>query len=428
MLPLLPILLACAAPSTENAVLITVDTLRADHVGAYGGPVPTPHLDALAADGVVVEHAFTPMPSTGPALTSLFSGSHPWRHGVLRNAMPPPSIDLPNLPRELQRAGFATGAFVSSYVVSARFGFDRGFDRYHFEPTVGAGDGGAKGPGAWWSRAEPVTAAALDWLDSGIGEPFFLWVHYMDPHDPYRPPAGYERPENEPVDVSNKRRPPKLKDMDHLRRLIRYYRGSVVYTDEQLGRLVTGLRDRGLLDRTAIVVTADHGEGLGDHGLLGHGRNLHDELVQVPLIVRAPGIAPRRRSDGAAQLEDLLPTVLSLLGVPIPESLDGLDLVPWLRGETSRSPREAVIGRRAAFEDEPALFYERRGPRKWIGELDGRGQLHKLEEDPLELAGLPARGLPTALREQGAALRNQGARRTLDEETRAALTALGYLE
>jgi arylsulfatase A-like enzyme len=411
-----------------NAVLVSVDTLRADHLGVYGGPVPTPHADALAAEGVVVEHAFTPVPSTGPAMVSLLSGTHPWHHQTLMNAMSPPRADLPNLPEELQRAGFATGAFVSSYVVSARFGFGRGFDRHHFEPTLGAGKGVAGSPETWSSLAEPVTTAALAWLDSSVSEPFFLWVHYIDPHDPYKPPAGFERPEDEPVDVTNKRLPTKVQSFDQLRMLIRDYRGSVVYTDAQLGRLVAGLRERALLDRTAIVLTADHGEGLGDHGWLGHGQNLHNELVHVPLIVRSPGVAPGRRLDGAAQLEDIMPTLLTLLGRPVPEGVDGMDITPWLRGQVAQSPREVVVGRRAVFDDGPALFYALRGSRKWIGHLDGNGLVYRLDRDPKELAALRSKRLPEVLREQAEDLRNDGTRGALDQEAHDALKALGYLD
>lgn len=332
-----------------------MDTLRADHVGAYGGTLPTPAMDALAAAGAMVELAYTPVPSTGPAMVSLLSGMHPWNHAVLLNAVPA-GAHLPSLPERLQRAGFETGAFVSSYVVSARFGFGRGFDTHHFAPNRGARpDGGKHRSRHWWTRGGETTDAALDWLAGRGSSRFFLWVHYIDPHDPYRPPAVFERPADETVDLARKQLPRSVESREKLRSLIRHYRGSVAYTDAQIGRLLDALRDHGHLDETLVVVTSDHGEGLGDHGLLGHGRNLHEELVRVPLILRGPGVGGGARLRGVAQLEDLMPSILSLLGLPQDASVDGVDLSAWLRGEAAESPRRVAVGRRAAFENQPQL-------------------------------------------------------------------------
>lgn len=414
--------------SLTNVVLITVDTLRADHVGAYGGTVPTPAMDALAVEGARIHRAFTPVPSTGPAVVSLLTGTHPWHHGVLLNAVTL-GAGLPSLPERLQSAGFETAAFVSSYVVSARFGFDRGFDLHHFEPSHGAQPNAGKYRSQhWWSRGAKTTDAALRWLDSRGKAPFFLWVHYIDPHDPYRPPPGFERPEDEPVDLSNKRLSHAVEGHDKLRTLIRYYRGSVVYTDFQIGQLVDRLRARNLLDQTLIILTADHGEGLGDHGVLGHGRNLHDELVRVPMIFRGPQIPAGRELDGLAQLEDLMPTILSMLGLPYADSLDGVDLSPWLRGEVATSPRAAAVGRRAAFGNVPPLFYARSEENTWIGQLDGSGVSFQLSSDPFERRGQRVRELPWPLRRHADSLRSDASIRVLDEESRAGLKALGYLE
>ena len=428
---LLGLALGCSSAQSDlptHVVLITVDTLRADHVGVYGGTVPTPSMDALAAEGAWVRRAFTPVPSTGPAIVSLLTGTHPWHHRVLGNAVTP-APELPSLPERLEHAGFATGAFVSSYVVSARFGFDRGFERHHFAPTRGAKPGGGKYRSRnWWSLGGETTDAALLWLDTIGDAPFFLWVHYIDPHDPYRPPSGFERPEDEPIDLSGKRLTAKVRSHDHLSILIRYYRGSVAYTDFQVGRLVDGLRERDLLDRTAIVLTSDHGEGLGDHGLLGHGYNLFDELVRVPLIVRSPGVPPGRELAGLAQLEDLMPTILGLLRLPPGPGSDGMDLSPWLRGEVSASPRSVVVGRRAQYRELQPLFYARSESVTWIGRLDGSGMRYRTASDPAELGGRSARKLPTALRRHQDALGVGGSSPTLDDEARAGLEALGYLE
>ena len=410
------------APPVRNAVLVSVDTLRADVLGPYGGPIPTPGFDALARQGVVVDGACTPTPSTGPAHASLLTGLHPWHHGVLLNARKLPE-ELPHLAAIAREAGLQTAAFVSSYVVDARFGFQRGFDHYHFEPSRRRPYHGEVI--GFWSPGEETTRAALDWLREHRERPFLVWIHYFDPHSPYDASRRYRS--GDPVDLAGKSLPPKVESWRHLAALIEAYRGEVDYVDGQIERLLSGLEALDLLDTTLLVVTSDHGEGLGDHGWLGHGRNLHDELVLVPLLLRAPGLEGGRRLRGPAQLEDLMPTLLSMLGLPLPQGLDGVDLSPWLRGEVADSPRDAVVGRRADYPDTPALFYQRRWPEKWIGELDAAGGLYRLDADPREAQASPSRP-PQLLRARVPAATPAGPHPPLDAETRRALEALGYAE
>jgi choline-sulfatase len=413
----------------RGLVLVTVDTLRADHVSSYGGVVPTPAFETLAREGTLIEQAYTPTPSTAPAHASLFTGLHPWRHRVLENAVPVDD-DLVTLAEILREAGFRTAAFVSSYVLDPRFGFDRGFERYQFEPTQSYDWQGEVTP-EFWARGEDTTRSALRWLNeraARANERFFLWVHYFDPHAPYQPPQGFEVSPGQPVDLSRKRIPPGISSAGELRRLIRAYRGEVRYTDAQLSRLLERLRVLGLFENTVLVVTSDHGEGLGDHALLEHGANLHDELVHVPLFVRAPGLTAGRRLRGLVQLEDLLPTSLALLGMPIPEGLDGENLEPWLRGRAPGSPREEVRGRRRTYDTLPDLYYERRGGLKWIGELGSPGTLYLLERDPAEQVGGPGQGASEALRAQVSAAQgsSRAPSRPIDPEVLRALKALGY--
>jgi arylsulfatase A-like enzyme len=415
----------------RGLVLVTVDTLRADHVSPYGGIVPTPSFEILAREGALAEQAYTSTPTTGPAHVSLLTGLYPWRHRTLENAV---SVDgsLATLAEILRDEGFRTAAFVSSYVLHPRFGFDRGFERYEFEPTQSYAWRGEMTP-SFWTRGEHTTRSALRWLNERAAsgeERFFLWVHYFDPHAPYQPPQGFEVSPTQPVDLSRKLLPPEVSDAQELRRLIRAYRGEVRYADAQLGHLVERLRILALLESTVLVVTSDHGEGLGDHGLLEHGANLHEELVRVPLVVRAPGVAAGRRLRGPVQLEDLLPTALALLGVSVPEGLDGENLAPWLRGQTEASPREEVRGRRRTYATRPDLYYERRKGLKWIGELGSLGTVYVLERDPAEKAGNPGQGASETLRAEVAAARELPAAppRPVDPEARRALEALGYLE
>ena len=404
-----------------RVLLVTVDTLRADHVGVYGGAVPTPAIDALAWAGVTVFGAFTPTPTTLPAHVSLLTGLHPWRHGVLDNAVPLPE-GIPTVAERAQTAGLATAAFVSSYILHPRFGLARGFTDYRFEPGEAYVWRG-RPRDAFWTLGAATTDAALAWLAAHAREPFFLWVHYFDPHHPYEPPPGFERPPQERAPVTGKELPRELKTFDALATALRGYRGEVAYVDAQIGRLVEGLRTLGVLDATAIVFTADHGEGLGDHGELQHGRTLFEELVRVPLVVRAPGIPAGRRLEGTVQLEDLAPTLLELLALDEPEGLDGRSLLPWLRGEALQPPRTAVVGRRKPYPGEPDLFYVRHATAKWIGALGGEGLAYGLETDPRELHGAPA---PTPA-ELGPVVGGRSAAPLLDAESRRALEALGYL-
>lgn len=422
--------LACREPipdpqALEGLLLVTVDTLRADHLGPYGGPDPTPAFAALAAEGVLVEAAYSPTPSTGPAHASLFTGLHPWHHGVLENAAPVPEELVP-LAARLGAAGFRTAGFVSSFILDQRFGFDRGFETYWFEPTETKLWRG-KRRRRFFARATATTDAALAWLDEQRGQRFFLWVHYFDPHQPYAPPEGFELAPGVPVDLEG-RRPPPAVGRARLGELIRAYRGEVRYTDAELGRLLDALREDGRLDRIALVVTADHGEAFGDHGQLGHGVSLYEELVRVPLLVRGPGIPAGRRLHGPVQLEDLMPTLLEWLGQPVPPDLDGVSLLGWLRGQGAAPPRHTVLGRRRLYPGEPDLFFARSGEVKWIGHAEDFDR-YDLSLDPRELAALRGSEPPGALREPMRASRGQGATQLqLEPEVREALEALGYAE
>jgi arylsulfatase A-like enzyme len=413
-------------PPLRGILLVTIDTLRADHVGAYGAPFPTPALDALAAEGVLLEQACTPTPSTGPAHASLLTGLHPWNHGTLRNAV---ALDprIPTLADRLRQHGFATAAFVSSYVLDRRFGFHQGFDTFWFEPDqelVWRGQGGQK---FYATRGDATTRAAMAWITENAERPFFVWVHYFDPHTPYDPPPGYAVSPEVPVSLEGKRLGSDTSPAS-LERLIRNYRGEVLYADAQLGRLVERLRILQLLDRSAVIATSDHGEGLGDHGVLEHGKVLFDELVRVPVLIRAPGLEAGRRLEGDAQLEDLAPTLLALAGVEAPEGLDGRNLLPWLRGEVESSPRDAVLGRRRPFKSQRDQYYERRWPHKWIGALEGPGLAIDLDADPRELRPEPGAGPPERLKRAVAGAGADARGVDPDPEVRRALEALGYAE
>lgn len=413
-----------------GVVLITIDTLRADHVGVYGGPVPTPELDGLAAEGILVERAFTPTPTTGPAHASLMTGLYPWRHGVLDNAVALPG-QLPTLAEGARAAGFTTAAFVSSYMLAPRFRFGRGFDDYVFEPDQAFRYKGRVNP-RFHTDGAATTDRALRWLRANVGgQLFFLWVHYFDVHAPYAPPREFALDESAPVVLQGKKLPDGVRNAEELSTAIRGYRGEVAHVDHQLGRLVAELRRLGLLDDTAVVVTSDHGEGLGDHGHLAHGKNLFDELVRIPLIARGPGVRGGRRLQGEAQLEDLLPTLLAWMEAPPVADTDGVNLLPWWRGEEARSARSEALGRRRIYPRLPDLYYQARDDERWIASAQGKGERFDLAADRHAKAGTPLTTLPPELAaqlEKPAAADPRARAADLSEQTLEALEALGYAE
>jgi arylsulfatase A-like enzyme len=297
---------ACrGAPAVPHGVvLITLDTTRADYLGVYGSTyAATPNLNHLASRAVVFEQAMTVAPLTLPAHSSLFTGLLPPRHGVRDNAGALTGRH-DTLAELLRRRGFQTAAFVSSAILHADRGLAAGFETYDDRrATSRARTGGLHRP------ANETVDAALTWLRKRDDRPFFLWVHLYDPHAPYDPP--------EPLRTAYRDNP---------------YAGEIAFVDAELGRLTAFLEAGGRFDRTAIVVTADHGESLHEHGEAGHGIFLYQSVVRVPLIVRAPGLAARRIA-AVARLVDVMPTILELAGADRPAaSLDGVSLIDAMRG------------------------------------------------------------------------------------------------
>ena len=272
------------APS-PGVLLITIDTLRADHLGCYGyRRGATPAMDGLAKQAAKFEHAFAPVPLTLPSHAALLTGTYPLYNGVRDQPGFRLPDDIPTLAEDLARAGYATAAVLGSPVLSRRFGLSRGFDEYDDRFDASTEDQEAGLPNIK-RPAETVVRLALAWLDSRpAGKPFLLWLHFYDPHLPYRAPEPFRS-----------------------RFADRPYDGEIAYTDWALGRLFAGLRSRGLFDSTVITLTADHGEGLGDHGESTHGYFIYDSTLRVPLLVKAateaPAVAPLL---GAARLEQAL--------------------------------------------------------------------------------------------------------------------------
>jgi len=290
------LLLALAPAERPNLLLVTIDTLRADRVGAYGhAAAATPSLDRLAREGVLVEDAVVQVPQTRPSHASLFTGRQPYEHGI-RDNFSPPLTGHATLAERLREAGYSTAAFIGAYPVSRESGLDRGFLAYD-DPFGGGAPRRGRADRSERPASE-VVDAALAWLGKPAGPPFFAWVHLFDPHAPYAPPAPYrKRFAKEPYD------------------------GEVAYADSQVGRLLEWLDRSGHAGRTLVVVTSDHGEGLGDHGEDEHLFFVYDSTLRVPLLLRWPGRLPAARVAGQFRSVDLMPTLLELLGLPaVPSS------------------------------------------------------------------------------------------------------------
>jgi choline-sulfatase len=301
-----------ASAVRPSVLLVSIDTLRADHVGSYGyRAAATPVIDALAARGLRFEQAETVTPLTLPAHASLLSGTFPAFHGVRDNGSFYVGDEVTTLAEVLKEHGYRTGGFVGAYVLDHRWGIAQGFDHYYddfdlsrFE--MAAGLDAAQRPGS------EVVDHALAWLAGEGDQPFFAWVHLYDPHSPYVPPEPYRS-----------RFPATLEGA---------YDGEIAATDAQVGRLVDFLTSSRRLENTVIVVVGDHGESLGEHGEQQHGFFVYDASVRIPLIVAGPRV-PTRAVPDQVRIVDVMPTILELAGVGAPSAVQGVSLLPLGRGE-----------------------------------------------------------------------------------------------
>ena len=299
------------AAGPPNVLVVTLDTLRADRVGAYGHTAAkTPTLDALAARGARFANATTTTPLTLAAHTSLFTGTFPGFHGIRDNTGFHVDDRLTTLAEVFKAKGYRTGGFVGAFVLDGRWGIGQGFDEYFDDFNLSED----LGPGldAIQRRGDEVVSRALGWLGQAAPAPFFAWVHMYDPHAPYEAPAEFAS-----------RFPNTLDGV---------YDAEIAYTDSQLGRLLAGLESSGRLKDTLVVVLGDHGEQLGEHHEQAHGFFVYDASVQIPLILAGPGVSPRVVPD-QVRIVDVMPTLLALTGVPAPPEVQGTSLVPALGGE-----------------------------------------------------------------------------------------------
>jgi choline-sulfatase len=408
-----------------NVLLITIDTLRLDRVGAFGGRQGlTPNLDRLAAEGLRFTHAYSAVPLTLPSHASILTAVSPPVHGLRANGLFRLGPRLPTLATVLKGAGYRTGAFVGAFVLDARFGLNRGFDvyddRYGEKPDGDAAEGAER-------RAEEVIKPATAWIlnpainqQSAISnQQWFAWVHLYDPHEPYRAPEPYAS-QHEPYDA------------------------EVAYTDAMVGKLLADLRAAGQLDRTLVIVAADHGESLGEHGERTHGVFVYDTTMRVPWIISGSGVRVQgsggTADDRLVRLIDLAPTALALVGVEPPASFEGRSITSSVVSGFSRTV--ARDDRTAYIEAMDANLTRNWAPLTAVATRDYKlidlptAELYDLRSDPHETVNLfardgeRARTLEALLRGMTASFQSRGSaaeKTTLGAEARQRLQALGYV-
>jgi arylsulfatase A-like enzyme len=441
---LLPALLAAGCDffsrRPPSVVLISVDTLRADQLAAYGGPPDlAPRLQELAEEALIFERAVVPQPWTLTSHMSMLTSYYPLAHAVDRKTALSPEVAT--LAEILSSAGFATGAVTSNPGhLSPKYGFDRGFDSYQTD---------------WWS-AEEVSERALEWLDGRQQDRFFLLVHYFDPHSdwgrlPYEAPEPFrgryadkearigERARFNSRDMVAMHEAGERLEPAERETLKRLYMEGVAYTDHQIGLFLEALRDRGLYEDSLIILTSDHGEELGEHGGLLHFQ-IYNETARAPLLLKPPRGWPDRskaRVPQTIRTVDLMPTILDLLQLPTPEGAQGRSLVPLISGGEEADRLAFTYGK--VGEDTCDAVQDSRW--KLILCRDGETRLYDLKDDPAEVNDLSEdrpgiagryRRLLVGWRREMAEVRREVKRTAppteIRQETEEQLRALGYVE
>jgi arylsulfatase A-like enzyme len=424
-----------------NVLVIVIDTLRADRLGAWGGPRATsPRLDALAGESLLVERAIAQASWTKPSLASLFTSLHPSQHGAVEettaNHLAPSLVTLAEC---FAAGGYRTGAVSENPHVSNVTRFDQGFERMQ---TLN----GFRGDRAW------VVESARRWLEERQAQdaerPFFLYVHFLDPHGPYEPGAPWRERFLEGVSSEQ----PLVREgkvgplAEGTRALVQLAEGDVEYlralydaeireTDAALESLLGELESRGLLGDTVVLLTSDHGEEFLEHGTFKHGYQLYEESLRVPLVLRVPGVAARREREALVQHIDLAPTLLEIVGLPVPPTFQGRSLVPLLRGE--RLAETTIVSETSwrgidlasARSGRWKLIVDRASGARTLFDLDtDPGEMDALDPDAAEHASVVAL-LEAELERAGrtpAGVTLEGGTGEGDATSEDALRALGY--
>ena len=394
-----------------NIVIITLDTTRADHLECYGYDLAeTPNLDALAKTGVLFRQAYAPAPITLPSHVSIMTGLYPYAHGVRLNGLYHAPENLKTLAEVFQERGYRTGAFIGAFPLDSQFGLDQGFEVYNQDYDLKGGTGGFYYDER---RAEKVIASARKWLKQNRKDPFFLWVHLFDPHAAYDPPEPYQSRFHE-----------------------RLYDGEIAYMDASLKPLLNDISQEDLKDKTLICLTADHGEGLGEHGEMTHAFFTYNSTLHVPLVFSAPWmISPGTIVQAPVSLVDIYPTLLELAGIKQKENLQGVSLVKAFNNPSFNRPPlyfETQYGMlQYGWAELCAIRSE-----DWKYICAPEEELYYLPSDPGERHNLwkvkpeIAQDLKAQLeqmRKSSSYSEIAGSQHEIDEKTRQRLRKLGYL-
>jgi arylsulfatase A-like enzyme/Flp pilus assembly protein TadD len=396
-----------------NILFIVVDTLRADHVGCYGyNKIKTPNIDSLAELGTRFDRVVAQVPLTLPSHASFMTSTWPEYNNVKDNG-DKLSGSAVTLAEVLRDNGYVTGAFVSTFVLAHRFGIGQGFDAYD-DDVERVTPGHVIRLMNEERTADKVSARAVSWLENNKDKRFFLWVHFYDPHAPYVPPSPYKEMYSKAP-----------------------YDGEIAFTDENIGRILAALRDLGLDRNTLVVLTGDHGEGLGDHGEEGHGLLLYDSTLKVPLIFSYPGVLPERTVRTQVRLIDIMPTILDIAGVRKNGEIQGKSLLAMIKGPRPSKDipaySESVYARKYFNRNEFRSFNN--GEWKFIGAIEP--ELYDMRTDSRELINVYSREKKKAdgLEKELGTLLGKISGKTKpavpaekDKETMEKLRSLGYLQ
>lgn len=418
-----------------NIILISVDTLRADHLSCYGYHRPTPNIDAFAKDGVLFEMAISQAPWTTASHMSVFTSLYPSVHRVTHNALSEVQSTLPQL---FQASGYQTAAFVEATALDKRYGFNRGFDVYQ---------GKSDDPSAASNNSR-----IMDWLSHrNQSRPFFLFAHFYDVHRKYEPPAPYNtiyHPQQQDVEylITGPYGRRRSITFQQIYDIVALYDGEIRYVDDQLRRLMDYLKSNRLYENSVIVLMADHGEGFLDHSLMDHGNSMYQELLHVPLIIKLPGNRySNMRMKQTVRLIDVLPTLLDYAGLKSSALMQGQSILRMLYGSKMETPAvysTGAVGSESILSGNWKLIHNSDLPKRLELvplALPVEYELYNLKDDPLEfdnLASVDASELQEmhSLLQSQTQLNDRLAQRIntehkpLDQQMEEELRSLGYLQ
>ena len=363
-----------------NIILIVTDALRQDHVGTYGYyRNTTPNIDKLAEKSIVFQNAISQATWTKPSIASLFTSTYPTRHQTyaIQGINNRGKIALPDsfntLAEQLKQKKYKTMGYVNNAWLSPEYNLNQGFEEYKFIYPD-----------------NKLTSKINEVIEKHENEKFFLFVHYLGPHGPYTPPKPYNslfvEKEHDYINLS-KRNPKYLErkkpSKTELEYIISQYDGDIAYTDNEIGKILNLLKEKKLLDTTIIIITSDHGEELADHrGIYGHETIPYDTLIKVPLIIKIPGIMAKKRIiTNQVQLIDLMPTLLNITGIRTPEGIDGMNLIPLIKGNRIESNSFSEQN----WKTKHVISIRKDGLKYLYNTKTDKGMLFNLKEDPYEL-------------------------------------------